>query len=287
MSYIKTNIFYAGEGNKLFVYFYGLIFSEKFKIPYIHAGIPSLKIDSTLHLKIKNNKTSYKIVNYLEELDKDQINSNTTYILNYGFNPTIEDYKIYLPYINFLKNKFTFEKKDIDKEDLVYHLRAGDALLINNYNYFDSIKLNNLINSITYKKLYVVTNLEKKDLWTMDDLNKYKVKLLKKGDCGSYYKESNLINNIQMLESLKKLNSIIKILYDKNAIWISNTILSDFNFIRSCNKIIIGISTFSWWAAVLSDAEKVYSPKNWKYLKGKKNKNLSQTELNNWNSVDF
>ena len=117
---------------------------------------------------------------------------------------------------SFYTKAISISNEDIDKEDLVYHLRAGDALLINNYNYFDSIKLNNLINSITYKKLYVVTNLEKKDLWTMDDLNKYKVKLLKKGDCGSYYKESNLINNTQMLESLKKLNSIIKILYDKN-----------------------------------------------------------------------
>ena len=32
MSFIETTRFYAGEGNQLFVYIYGKLFSEKFNI---------------------------------------------------------------------------------------------------------------------------------------------------------------------------------------------------------------------------------------------------------------
>ena len=72
MSFIETTRFYAGEGNQLFVYFYGLIFSNKFNIPYIHPGIRSLNINSTLCLKKHNNLKYKKIVNYKEELEKKQ-----------------------------------------------------------------------------------------------------------------------------------------------------------------------------------------------------------------------
>lgn len=51
-------------------------------------------------------------------------------------------------------------------------------------------------------------------------------------------------------------------------------------------KIIINVSTFSWWAAVLSNAEEVYVPSKWKWKK-KDNKNLPDINLNGWNKVDL
>lgn len=286
MSFIETTRFYAGEGNQLFVYIYGKLFSEKFNILYIHPGIPSLKIESTLHLKKNNNLNFKNIVNFKEELDAININKNYNYILDYGFNPTIENYKIFLPYIKNIKNIFNIPNIR-NKDDLVYHLRAGDALLNMNYNYFNGEKLKKVIENIKYNNLYVITNLKKHDLWTMEDLNNYKNKLIKYGDCGANYTNSTLINEEQMKESLNNLNSVIKILNKKNAIWKSDTIFNDFNFIRSFNKIIIGVSTFSWWAAILSEANEVYAPKNWKKLKGHRNKNLPFVELDNWKAVDF
>ena len=65
------------------------------------------------------------------------------------------------------------------------------------------------------------------------------------------------------------------------------SVLNDFNTIRESNKIIIGISTFSWWAAILSNAKEVYASKNWKHLKGNRNKNLPFVELENWKALDF
>lgn len=288
MSYIITERFYAGEGNQLFVYLFGVIVSNKFNIPYIHPGIPSLNISPNTQLNIKNNLKYIKITNYLEFLEKKTIDKNFNYVLDYGFNPTIEDYKIFLPYIDFLRNFFP-KQEVIHKEDLVYHLRAGDVLLCNgnNYKYFNGEKLKLVIDNIKYKNLYVVTNLKKHELWTMKDLLDYKEKLLKHGDCGANYTNNTLINTSQMNESLTNLNGVIKVLNDRNAIWKSDTILNDFNFIRSFDKIMIGVSTYSWWAAILSNAKEVYAPKNWKYLKGDRNKNLPFVELDNWKALDY
>ena len=73
MSYIITERFYAGEGNQLFVYLFGVIVSNKFNIPYIHPGIPSLNISPKTQLNIKNNLKYIKITNYLEFLEKKTI----------------------------------------------------------------------------------------------------------------------------------------------------------------------------------------------------------------------
>ena len=286
MCYIITQRFYAGEGNQLFVYLYGIIISNKFNIPYIHPGIPTLNISPSTHLNKKNDLRYTKITNYLEFLEKKTIDENFNYILDYGFNPTIEDYKIFLPYIDFLRN--FFPKQEVIYENcLVYHLRGGDALLNLNYTYFNGEKLKNIIDDINYEKLYVVTNIKKHETWTMQDLLDYKEKLIKHGDCGANYTNSTIINSSQMEESLSNINGVIKVLNDRNAIWKSDTILNDFNFIRSFDKIMIGVSTYSWWAAILSNAKEVYAPKNWKYLKGDRNKNLPFVELDNWKALDY
>jgi hypothetical protein len=55
--------------------------------------------------------------------------------------------------------------------------------------------------------------------------------------------------------------------FDKyDPIIISKSSKEDFEFIRSFNKIVTSTSTFSYWAAFLSDAEKIYTLKNSGYL---------------------
>lgn len=70
MCYIITQRFYAGEGNQLFVYLYGIIISNKFNIPYIHPGISTLNILPSTNLNKKNDLIYIKITNYLEFLEK-------------------------------------------------------------------------------------------------------------------------------------------------------------------------------------------------------------------------
>ncbi len=41
---------------------------------------------------------------------------------------------------------------------------------------------------------------------------------------------------------------------------ISGSLMDDFNIVRSASRIVLSTSTFSWWAAFLSDAAKIYFP---------------------------
>jgi hypothetical protein len=41
--------------------------------------------------------------------------------------------------------------------------------------------------------------------------------------------------------------------------------MDDFLFMMSFDKIIIGVSTYSWWAAFLSEAKEIYAPYDYKF----------------------
>jgi len=55
-------------------------------------------------------------------------------------------------------------------------------------------------------------------------------------------------------------NDIESISRKYNADILSSSIFEDFLYIRNASNIIMSQSTFSWWAAFLSDAENVYVP---------------------------
>lgn len=48
--------------------------------------------------------------------------------------------------------------------------------------------------------------------------------------------------------------------YGKNYTEIIQLTIEDFKFIMSFNKIVVAQSTFSWWAAFLSDAQEIFAP---------------------------
>ena len=56
----------------------------------------------------------------------------------------------------------------------------------------------------------------------------------------------------------------------------------DFTFIRGFKNILFQHGTLSWWAAILSEADKVgvYGP--WRPWKGDSNKNLSNVNIEGW-----
>ena len=284
MNYIYTNYFEAGSGNQLFVYFYGKIFSNKFNIPYYHPGIPSLNIEPNLLLK-KNSLKTKQIKYFIKELNS--LDSNVNYLIQYSFNPTIENFHIFKPYINFLKSIFPIKNNNIDKDDLVYHFRAGDYFFDNNHYLLNGNKLNNVISNITHKQLYVVTNLTKKQPWSLDEYKEYRNEYLKHGEHTKPYKENQCVQPNKFNEVLSHINGVIDVLNKHNCIWISDTVYEDFNMLRNFNKIIINVSTLSWWAAVLSDAKEVYAPVRWKWKKGVKNKNLPNINLSGWTLVEL
>ena len=75
-----------------------------------------------------------------------------------------------------------------------------------------------------------------------------------------------------LVEGFSKYSPVVK----------KRSIVEDFNHIRSFGNILFQHGTMGWWAAVLSDADKVgvYGP--WRPWKGKSNKNLSDINLKGW-----
>jgi hypothetical protein len=282
-NYIFTDKFSAGTGNQLFVYFYGMMYSEKFKIPYYHPGIKTMNIPPN-PIKNKNSLPIKKIFNFIEQLDNYSAKFN--YNIEYSFEPTIENYHIFKQYVNQLKNILPIKYKTYNKDDLVYHFRAGDYFFDNNHYLLNGDKLEKVINNIKYKKLYGVTNLRKFSAWNMDEYIAYRKEYLSKGEHCEPYKESQCVQPPKFQEVLDHINGVINVLNKFNCEWISDSVYEDFNSIRSFNKIIINVSTLSWWAAVLSDANEVYAPKDWKWKK-RTNKNLPYIGLQGWNTVEL
>ena len=63
----------------------------------------------------------------------------------------------------------------------------------------------------------------------------------------------------------------------------TNYCIRDFNFLRSFENIVVGNSTFSWWAAFLGQNKNVYAYKHWQ----RSHVNLGETVMPNWNILDI
>lgn len=111
---------------------------------------------------------------------------------------------------------------EILSTDLAVHLRLDDYLHNNSPpNIIDKEFLGTIITSISYTKLYIVCEIPKQK-WEIDYIN--------------YFKETF------------------------NAEVLNGTLLDDFIFLKSANKIITSPSTFCWLAAFLGSADEIHIP---------------------------
>jgi len=116
-------------------------------------------------------------------------------------------------------------------DDIVLHIRLNDFNRDGNKsNVIHPNWYLNILENETFNKLYIVVDL--------GGWKKYRKK-----DA-----EQNYLNYFS------KYNPVI----------IMNKEYDDFHFIRSFDKIICSNSTFSWWAAFLSNASRIYTPSKWR-----------------------
>jgi len=142
------------------------------------------------------------------------------------------------------------------------------------------------ISRFDFNRLHIVTDSKKWDHYTKSDIFKLR-ELVANGpnprakwvdiDCSLNYMNS-------LIDGLAKYNPIVHCA-DSGTIPDSGGLSSDFmkafDFIRSFDKIMIFNSTFSWWAALLSDASQIGVFAPWKTTK-KRNKNLGLTSFPGW-----
>jgi len=183
-----------------------------------------------------------------------------------------ENYKYFKNNIDLIKSWYPQVRKH-NTNDLILHLRAGDRLFYAN-EYDSKPAASNFINAISqfdFEKLYIVTDMPEWRTITTEDLQNMK-----------FHVDVPIEKRITPQQSVEYFNSIVNGLSQFNPILSKKSIAEDFSFIRGFNNILFQHGTLAWWAAVLSEAEKVgvYGP--WRPWKGASNKNLSNINLEGW-----
>tara|TARA_R100001440_G_scaffold50862_1_gene70840 strand:- start:472 stop:1296 length:825 start_codon:yes stop_codon:yes gene_type:complete len=182
-----------------------------------------------------------------------------------------EDYRYFLP--NRQRIKSWFPEIESRKNCLAVHIRTGDRLFMKNEFYSkpsaEAYKL--AVEDFQFKNLYIVTD---SPVWrniTKEELTSFK-----------FHTNVPDVDRVPIEDSVKYFNSLVNTFGEYNIICEKRNVLEDFNFIRSCDNILFEHGTLSWWAAFLSDANKVgvYGP--WRPWKGSSNKNLSNVPLEGW-----
>ncbi len=191
---------------------------------------------------------------------------------NLFLNGYFEDYTHYIDNLENIRS--WFEPVEARKDNaLVVHMRTGDRLFMKNEFYTKPRAENYLraIEKFDFDELHIVTDMPKWDYVSAEELSSMKFHLNVPGK-----------ERVPIEESVKFFNEFIDGFAQYNPVVKKRSIVDDFNFIRSFKNILFEHGTLSWWAAILSDADKVgvYGP--WRPWKGKTNKNLSNIPLDNW-----
>ena len=227
---MASQIIYKGRcGNKIFQYVSARIFSEKNNINLLtDLDCDLFKTTSHKYFTEKPIKKSITLNNssFIED-ELRFFGDDCEYIF--------DDYFQNCVYINnnydLVKSFFDLPSFEKNTEDIVLNVRLDDKVHCNNLHNPESWDNAEIVHPNYYKKI-----LEK------EKFNKVYI----------------VVDNIKY-DWEKKYMSHFDIY---NPIIVSNTPKDDFNFIRSFDKIITSISTFSFWSAFLSDANKIYTFKS-------------------------
>lgn len=279
--------FSNGFGNNMFQYSFGRLLAENHGLNYCHDSIKEMKIKKENYKYNKNLKTIKFKANSNFEAKKYDRNHHKFFDVTYkdcnfdfySFMFYFEDYTIYKPYLNKIRSWFPKIKKTNTK-DLVVHFRLKNRLIWDTH-YKDFIKpelyKKIIISNFNFDRLYIVSDMEKWDYMTEKDIKNIKEETRRKF-------RKNTTKFVSTKKSLDYINNLIDNFREfKPKLYHSDKFINDFNFIRSFDKILFKNSTFSWWAATLSEASKVGVFKLWKPGKGKKKyKNLGETNFPGW-----
>ena len=183
-----------------------------------------------------------------------------------------EDYTYYFPHRDRIKT--WFPKVDSREDNaLVLHLRTGDRLVMKNEFYSKPTVENYLraMEKFDFDELHIVTDMPVWEKITPDSFSEMK-----------FHLNTPAHERVPVEETVKYFNAFVEGFAQFNPIIEKRSIVEDFNFIRKFKNILFEHGTLSWWAAFLSDAEKVgvYGP--WRPWKKDTNKNLSQIPLDTW-----
>ena len=279
--------FTIGFGNNLFQYTYARLLAEKNGLALSHRAIPELaveesKVDFNQSLPtIVINDENYKKTFFMEDL------SGYNVLVNGYF----EDYKILEVHLPEVRSWFNAVPVT-NTTDLILHLRLQNRLIqvSHNKNHISAESFKEVISQFDYDRLHIVTDAEKWTPYTLSDIEKirHEISIGPNPPSNSPWVDAkqsleymnHLVDGFAELDPITHCNGAETI---KGSGGLRGSFIEDFNLTRSFNQVIIFNSTFSWWAATLSGAEKVAIFSPWKIAKAPKDRrNLGDTSYPGW-----
>jgi len=279
--------FTIGFGNNLFQYCYARLLAEKNNLQLQHKAIPemgieknSANIDRGLPTIIVND-TNYKKIFFTQNLEN----------CNVAVNGYFEDYKIFELFLEQVRGWFSHPGVT-NKKDLILHLRLQNRLIqvSHNKNHISAEALKRAISNFDYERLHIVTDAEKWDTYDLSDIEKIReeIRIGPNPPSNSPWVEpdqsleyiNHLIDGLSDLDPIVHCTSADTI---KGSGGLRGSFINDFNLLRSFDQVIVFNSTFSWWAATLSGAQKVGVFNPWKIAKLEhQRRNLGSTNFPGW-----
>ena len=276
--------FTIGFGNNIFQYCFARLLAEKNNLVLTHTGIPEFNIPEHQPPPPRLETVFIGEDNYKEALQADLSKFN---LVIQGY---FEDYEIFAPHLNEIRSWFPTVEKTNTK-DLILHLRLQNRLVqvSNHKNHILADAYKKGIEKFEFDKLHIITDAKKWSEYNSNDIEEIQEEILNGPNPPSnspwvsteqsLYYINNLINGFSDLNPIVHCNGADVI---PGSGGLRSGHMDDFNFIRSFNNIMIFNSTFSWWAAVLSNASNVGTWGPWKPNKGARSKNLGKTNYPGW-----
>ncbi len=280
--------FSIGFGNNLFQYVFSRLLAEFHNANFCHPFLPGFNLEEKKYKMNKNFKTIYIKKKEYETGAYNKYFKKSNLKFNYDVIGYFEDYTIYGPHLDKIRNWFPKINKRNTK-DLVIHLRLQNRLIeINHFlNLIEPKYFSSVIKKFNYEKLHIVTDLEKWENYSANDITKIKKDMIKGPNPGTAWvsTEDSLMYVNLLIKELSKYNPIVHCsnaptIYGSGGL--RGSFMNAFDFLRSFDQMILFNSTFSWWAAVLGGSTKVGVFSLWKPGRGQESPNLGDTNYKGW-----
>ena len=277
-----------GFGNNIFQYCMGRLLAETHGMSLAHHSPDLEKIGvAATEIPLRNDLPVYVVDdnNYKKYLMTQMPECN--FVVRGYF----EDYKILKPHLGEIRDWFS-KVKITNKSDVILHMRLQNRLVQESHhkNHISADSFKRALEQFEYDRLHIVTDAEKWGGYTREDIEKIQHEIA----TGPNPPQNSPWAPTE--QSIEYANHIMDGLSDLNPIVHCNgastlpgsgglraDFIDDFNLTRSFNQVIIFNSTFSWWAATLSGAEKVAIFSPWKIAKAPKDRrNLGDTSYPGW-----